>query len=728
MMDFPSHLHEAGPYYAPNRAALKILFDFLLELLEIPKGHDSFGANAPFVSWNQHAESYSWTFHLAELADNLGLITTEHLITAKIAANIATPMTPAITYYRDSLNTEGWLVLYGIQRGRARAAFITAAGINTKRLRTASIERFLEVPAHHPFAWLLLQPAAPLEAAVSHGPEHHQPPLRRLFALLKPERRDIWLVVVFAALIGLLSLATPIAVQAVVNLVALAQAFQPLLALSIMLFVLLSFSSALQIAQIYLVEVVQRRLFVRVAADLAWRLPRVHASFYDRSHGAELVNRFLDVLTVQKAAAALLLEGVSLALQVFTSVILLSFYHPYLLAFNTLLIVSIAYIMFGLGRGAIKTVIKESKIKYQMVAWLEEIAHNQLAFKFNHGPQLAQERVDAIAHEYLNARHGHFRILLRQNIGALALYTAASTALLAIGSILVMEKQLTLGQLVAAELIVSAVLASFAKLGKQLEVFYDLMAAVDKLGHLIDIPTERRQGIAMEGQRTRPATVLIQDVNFTHNSGTRVLRAFNLSLMAGERVALLGVEGSGKSTLADLLTGQREPQEGRIELEGFNLQELKLDTLRRRIALVRHVEIFEDTILENLRVGRYHLDIDQLRGALDAVGLLNEFRNLPEGLQTHLATNGAPLSTGQLRRLMIARAIVGYPSLLVIDSLLDEMEEESFRRISSTLLSPQAPWTLLLLTRNPGIATLCGRVVHLSACQLTVSARKITDG
>jgi putative ABC transport system ATP-binding protein len=510
----------------------------------------------------------------------------------------------------------------------------------------------------------------------------------------------------------LLALAPPVAVQALVNSVAMGGMGQPLLVLSVILFLFLAFSGAVYVLESYLVELVQRRLFVRLAADLSYRLPKVRSELHDSHNGAELVNRFFDVLTVQKAGSSLLLDGVSLTAQALVGLTLLAFYHPFLLAFDAVLLVAIAFILLVLGRGGVETAIVESKSKYALVAWLENVARNLLTFKSAGGSAWAAERTDALAHDYLAAKRAHYRVLLRQIVGSLSLYAIASTALLAIGGYLVIIGQLTLGQLVAAELIVSSVLASLIKFGKQLEGFYDLMAGVDKIGHLLDLPLERAVGATPATQGA--AALAVRGLVFGYGAKRPVLRGLDFAIRAGERVALFGGHGCGKSSLAQLLVGLRSPQAGNVELDGVELGEWRLEALRRRVALVSRLEVVEDSLLENVRVGRADIGLNEVRQALEAVGLLDELALLPEALvDIELGPSGAPLSYAQVLRLLLARAIAGRPGLLVLDGVLDEMDEAARRRVAAALCAPDAPWTLLVLTRSPQVAALCERVIEL---------------
>jgi ABC-type bacteriocin/lantibiotic exporter with double-glycine peptidase domain len=547
-----------------------------------------------------------------------------------------------------------------------------------------------------------------------HGHGHaHMSPFRRLLTILQPESKDLVIVFFFAIGVGVFTLATPIVAMAMVNTVALGTLVQQLFVLCLALLIALAVAGLLQILQTYTVEYIQRRVFVRVADDLATRLPRVDLCGFDRQHGPELVNRFFDVLTVQKAAATLLLDGITIALQVLIGLLLLGFYHIYLFGFDLVLLASLTLIFTVLGRGAVRTAVRESIAKYAVAGSLEEIARHPAAFKTAGGPQLARDRVDALTREYLLARTAHFRILVRQLGFSLLLQAAANVSLLGIGGALVIRGELTLGELVAAEVVVTLVVATFTKLYKQLEAYYDLLAAVDKLGHLIDLPLERDSG---SDHLPRPGGAKMDVINVSfgyEGSGRNALNNLSLTLLPGERVALVGPNGAGKSTLVDILFGLRNPHSGRVEIDGVDIRALRLDAVREQIAVVKGIEVVGGTVLDNVRMGRDEITLGDAREALRAVGLIDAILELPDGLDTVLWTGGSPLSQGQATRLMIARALAGRPRLLILDEALDQMGVQAREDVLPHLMGSHLPWTVLLITHFDALASRCDRIITL---------------
>lgn len=576
-------------------------------------------------------------------------------------------------------------------------------------LDAAALTEALGAGAEDHTLWAFAEPLGPMDALAARGPGSS--PERRLWALAALERDDIAAAVVCAIGVGVVSLAAPIGVQALVNTVAFGGLAQPVVVLSLLVLAALAFAATLRAVQARVVERIQERIFARAAVDLARRLPRVRASAFDDAYGPELVNRFFDVITVQKGVAALLVDGLSIALQVTAGGILLSFYHPALLAFDLILLTCTAAALWILGRGAAASSIKESKAKYEVAAWLEEIARHPLSFKSAGGSALAEARAEDLCRGYLAARRKHFKALFRQIVGALALQALATAALLGVGGFLVMRGQITLGQLVAAELLVSAMVAGFAKLGKYLESYYDLVAAAEKIGQLVDLPLEAPGGAPLR-RREVGARVRVAGARFAHGDRP-VLAGVSLTITPGAKVAVIGPNGSGKSTLADLIFGLRAPSAGHVEIDGVDLRDLDRTSLREQIALVRGVSLFDGTVADNVRAGRVWLTDDDVRAALDAVGLREAVAALPGGLEARVTTAGLGLSAGEARRLVLARALAGRPRLLILDESLDDLDPPSRDAVARALFARGAPWSALVTTHDREALRGCDEVLVL---------------
>ncbi|MEZ4426901.1 MAG: ATP-binding cassette domain-containing protein [Nannocystaceae bacterium] len=606
-----------------------------------------------------------------------------------------------------------WLVAEGGGRVVLKVVRLGARGEARERL---SVRGWEEAASDR--RYLHLRPALALAPiGVADQPAMKDRPWRRLREFVALERRDLWVVVAYALFTGGLALAVPVAVQALVNTVAFGSVLQPLVVLSVLLFGGLVFAGVLSTLQAYVVEVVQRRVFVRIAEDFGRRLPALRLDALDRLHAPELVHRFFDVLTIQKSIAVLLLDGLALSLQTAIGMLLLGFYHPLLLAFDALL-VALLLVVLATGRGAIASARRESSAKYETAAWLENLTHVTSTLRGASLERRAASRTEAHCRDYLAARKAHFRVLLRQIAGGFGLQILSLVTLLGVGGWLVMARQLTLGQLVAAELVIAAMGAGFVKLGKNLEKLYDLNVGVLKIGSVVDLPIERRGGEPLRA--AGPAAIALRDVVVTRGARTIVANA-TVEIAARERVLLRGVAGSGKSTLLEVIAGLRRCAGGVVTVDALDLRRADLCTLRDQIVLVRGVAFVTGTVMENVQLTSTEpLREPAVRRLLQLVGLAEVVDRLEHGLETELSPSGAPLSESEARRLVLARALAAKPRALLLDRALDHLGlgARAHAAVVDAVFNLAA--TVVVVTEDPAIAARCDRALTLDHGALEV--------
>jgi ATP-binding cassette subfamily B protein len=547
-----------------------------------------------------------------------------------------------------------------------------------------------------------------------HHGEHHPTPGERLFQMLRADRMDLIALLAYTVLASILMLAVPLTAQFAVNTIAAGVYLQPLVVLAAAVLIALGFVGVLRVLKLILLERLQQRVFARVALRLSELLPHIRHSALVDEYAPQLVNRFFDVITIQKALAKLLLDGPTSLLQVMLGLLLMALYSPYLLAFDIFLLLFVAFVIGVLGIGGLKSSIHESYQKYHVAGWLEELARCHRSFKMNGTTAFAIHKADDLVVEYVKARRRHFRVLLRQAIGNYLFRAIATTGTLAIGGALVINQQMTLGQLVAAEVIIVTVLEGLEKLIRMMETVYDLLTGVDKVGHITDLPVERSGGKPVPFNPDG-AHVVCRNLRFAYHDGVEILSDLNLVLKPGERVSLVGKSGAGKSTLASLICGLIEPTIGVVQINGMDVRGANLESLRRAVALVSDSnEIFEGTIEENILMGRDHLPNQDVQWAIEVAQLSEELARLPEGLHTKLVSEGRNLSRGQIQRLLIARAIVARPQLLILDEAFTGIDEKDKIEILTTLCSPQQKWTIIDISHDPEVV-MFSETIHVLA-------------
>ncbi len=536
-------------------------------------------------------------------------------------------------------------------------------------------------------------------------------PITRLLKFIKLERQDLKILPILIFGYGLISIATPVSVQALVNIVTMGTVLQPLYVISLILFLLLLLSGGLYVFESYIVELIQRRIFIRTAIETSQNTRGVDIQLYDQENPVELINRFFDVGTVQKSIATLLTTGLTALLQIIIGSLILIFYSAYLAMLILFVIGALILILRSLSKHATETAITESKAKYAMASWLENIAKNILAFKFYQGESRSVDQAHTLIKKYINSRSKHFNILLWQNISAALIYALGGTALLALGGGLVIRGEINLGQFVAAELIIFGVLGALVRLVSKLDYFYDLLAALDKIGVLEDMPQEKNGMHQLENVQVN--TLKAVDIHFRYNEFIHLLQGITFELNKGQDLAILGNPGTGKSSLLKLIAKLRTPANGHLTLNQIDIRQIDNNSVRNLMGLASDIEIIEGSILDNICLGRT-IGIDEVNAMMHALGLAEEFNRLPEGISTAIAACGSPLSNSQLQRLMIARAAIGKPSILMIDGILDSFNETELKTVMQMFKKHQQEWMLIVTTRFAHIAKHFDQTLNLN--------------
>jgi len=544
--------------------------------------------------------------------------------------------------------------------------------------------------------------------------------MRRLWLLLLADKQDLIVLIVYTLITGLVSLAVPLASQALVNTIAAGIFLQPLIVLSLLVLAGLLFASVLRMMKLCLVENLQQRIFARITLLLSERIPSIKASALNNEYMPELINRFFDVITVQKSWGKLLLEGPSALLQVLIGLVLMAFYSPFLLAFDVFILLFIFFAVSVLGIGGLKTSIHESVLKYRVAEWLEDMGRCQTSLKTNGFIQYLVRRSDGLVLNYLQARRAHFAVLFRQAFGTYFFQALASAGILAIGGWLVINRELTLGQLVAAELVMLNVLSALEKLIRNCDTFYDLLTGLDKIGHVSDLPIERQGGTELSYSE-RGLSIKCMKLRFSYTR-SEILSGLDLLIESGQKASLVGASGAGKTTLASLICGLQEASHGTVEVGGHDVRDLDLHSLRKQVGFVGDVnEILEGTIEDNVGLGRPSVSHQDIRWALDTAQFSTDLIDLPDGINTMLVSGGRNLSRGQVQRLLIARAIAERPSLLILDEAFTGIDEKTKLKIIHQLFSPEIGWTVLDISHDAEVVMRSDKVYVLSAGAITES-------
>jgi len=483
--------------------------------------------------------------------------------------------------------------------------------------------------------------------------------------ILGEDKEFFLTAIVYAVAIAILSLATPISVQLLINSVAFTAMLQPILILGFLLFLLLSFSAILNVLQFYISEIFQRKFFARMSADITLATVKARHENFEESNQTEFVNRFFDVITIQKSLPKILIKSFTLVLQTIAGLILVAFYHPILLVFSLLIIISIILIWQSFCKKGFITKFYSSRRKYDMAGWLEDIARNNSLFKSEIGQKYAIFKTDFLTEQYLEERKSHFSQLFAQFSLMLALYAVASSLLLIIGGYLVTKGQLSIGQLVASELILSTTLYGISQLGRDFETFYDIVGACEKLSQFYNIPLENTGAEKIDTDHI--------DIKFNHVVDIYFEREFkfNFSLKHHKNYIISTHNLSSQKILIELLYCLRKPVRGTLEFNNIEIENIDIANLRSKIALIDNSSFIEGNIEEYLTFNNKNISKKLINEVLQVTGLDKALQRFNEGLNLRIIPTGYPLSESEKILLKISRALLQEPKIIIITEVLD---------------------------------------------------------
>ena len=402
-------------------------------------------------------------------------------------------------------------------------------------------------------------------------------PVSRILKLVTLERKEISQIYFYAVLYGILMLVIPVGVQALIAFAQTNTVSASVILLVILIVVSVFISGLLQVNQMKIIEKIQQKIFVRYAFGFAQKIPQINLAVIDNYYLPELVNRFFDTLTLQKKIAKLLLDFPLAIVQIIFGLILLCFYHPVFIAFGLILLVVVFAILYFSGRRGLETSIEESSYKYKVVAWLQEMARIIRSVKFAKSPQFVLQKADAGITGYLQFRTAHFKVLLLQYKTLIAFKVLVTAALLGMGTFLLINQQLTVGQFIAAEIVILTILNSVEKLIINLDSVYDVLTAVEKIEQVTDKESEEEGTVLYNTEAQNGMAVQLHNLSFGYTAEGNVVNNVSLTAAAGEKICITGEDGSGKSTLLRLLAGMYNNFEGNIlinnlPLKNYNLQ------------------------------------------------------------------------------------------------------------------------------------------------------------
>ncbi len=546
-------------------------------------------------------------------------------------------------------------------------------------------------------------------------------PVERFWLLLKPDNKEIYQVYTYAFFKGVIALSLPIGIQSIINLIQGGRVSASWILLVFIVIAGIAMGGYMQLMQMRITETIQQKIFTRAAFDFTYRIPKIKFEEIYKYYAPELMNRFFDVLTLQKSVAKIIIDFSSAILQIVFGLILLSLYHPFFIVFSILLIILVYSIIKYTSRRGLETSLQESKFKYKVVSWLEELARSKDTFKLAGQTNLPELKTDVRVTGYLESREQHFQILRKQYVLLLFFKVIVALGLLIAGGMLVLDQQMNIGQFVAAEIIILLVIDSSEKLILNLDNIFDILSSLEKIGQVTDLEIENDSAISsLQHNFTAPIAIEIVNLNFVYPGRAKsVLNSISYQFEAGKSYCIIGNNGAGKSTLIHLIAGLYQPLSGSVCINGLPVGNYNLFELYKYIGNGLSEEtIFEGTLLENITLGRQYITTSDVQWAIEKVFLAEYVKELPKGLDTEIEISGHKLSKSTIQKIIIARSLVNKPKLILLENHIDFIEENEGKKIIEFLIDKRNEWTLICISNNTYLQQHADEVIYMSEGQI----------
>jgi putative ABC transport system ATP-binding protein len=538
--------------------------------------------------------------------------------------------------------------------------------------------------------------------------------IARLSLFLQYEKKILAIIVSYALAIGVFALIVPLTVQELVN--TFAYALQPIMivTLSGVMAIALLLMGSFRVLQARAVEILVQRLYARIALGLTQQLPH----FRNVDFSPKYANHFMEAELLPRALVAMLADIVNVCVGGAIGMTILVMYHPYFLAFNVLLVGGFTAMIIILGRGGFKITMDVSRRNYDTMSWIQDIADNLLHFKSTASMPFLMKKTDEFVHAYVAARKTRSDILTgTQYKGSVIWQALGHSGLIATAGWLLAVGQITLGQFVAAEVIVGTLLLNLDTLARRMYAIYYVFTSLHELDFIFSLPKDAGHGalsVPLPDPTLHGVRLTCKDVSFAYPNSLPMFKDFNVEVAPGEKVAIFSTTSTGKTTLARVLAGLYAPTNGVIRYNGVDLRDLDMNSINacRGLILDSQLTLFESTLEENLTVGR-PVPYDDIRWALRFVELEQDVDAMPLGLRTPVLSGGKGFTTSQTLRLLVARAIVSRPQILILDGTLHGMLPSKRETILRRLCSKEEPWSVIFVSNDPTLSTHVDRRIML---------------
>ncbi len=538
--------------------------------------------------------------------------------------------------------------------------------------------------------------------------------------LLKLDAPDIGNIYFYAILAGLISLGLPLGIQSIIGFVMAGQLSTSLFLLISVVVLATFFYGFFQISQLQITEKIKQKIFVRFSLAFEEKLNKLDIQYSRKYYLPELMNRFFDTITYQKSISKLLIDIPASSIQIILGLILLAFYHPIFILFGLFLLATLYILLRYTGVRGMETSLEESKNKYELVAWLEEQADNVKVIRARDMTNFQSQKTNRILKEYTASRSHHFKILKVQ-YWALTLFKVILTlVMLSVGSYLLIEQLINIGQFVAAEIIIILILSAIEKMIFGLDVVYDLFTSTEKLSKVIEL-AEIEQETDTSKLDVPGDELIVQNLGLrTLDNDTTILNNLNFFLKKGDKLYISGPSGSGKSSLLYILSGMYHRYEGRYTINDIVVKNLNNACIKQVISpYYAGTRLFAGTILENINLGKEDITSTEIFELAKRMGFHETIAQLKQAYQTQIELNQNQVPAQVQKMVALLRTFINKKPIFILENPFEELDETHAKKLELFIKNELNNHIVIYTTHQLDYNNMANKTLHLQTGSIT---------
>lgn len=520
-------------------------------------------------------------------------------------------------------------------------------------------------------------------------------------------------ILITSFIIQLFALVTPLFSQVILDKVLVHQNLSTLNVITFAFLFVLIFDFILNIIRNYIFNHTTSKIDSKLGSQLFYHLLTLPISYFENRKVGNIIAKVRELDQIREFVAN---KSVTLILDILFSFvfIIIMFIYSVKLTFITLFFISVIAILYFIFTPILR---KKLELKFQMSAnsnsyLVESVTGIQTVKSLSIEGNMNKKWDDYLS-KYVDSNFNLTNLNSALSAVSNLLQKLMTLSILYFGVLLVIEKELSVGQLIAFQMFANQFSSPIMRLVNLWNEFQQTLLSVDRLGDILNSPTENENKNAISLSNIK-GDIKFENIYFKYNENNMVLNNFNLNIKSGESIGIVGKSGSGKSTLTKLIQRLYIANEGSIFIDNIDIKHLNINWLRQNIGVVLQENyLFSGTIRENIEFSMPGIPMEYIIKVANIAGADEFIKDFPEGYETIVGERGSSLSGGQKQRIAIARALLANPKILIFDEATSALDYESERIVQDNMNLIKKDRTIFIVAHRLSTVKNCDRIIVL---------------